>query len=204
MSSLTLEYIREMEHGILAYSGSGKQGKSATMHGIIHSCYADRPKYLLDPFCGTSIFPGYEIAKTVNDVPPDSVAVIEDINRIFPSRGSGSNNTLQRWIGIISHKGIVVCFTSQNLADTDLSLFRSQDLILCMKFMHWEDIAFEREEFRVYQTSANVEILRARSMYGKDPSRSWTYFPRFQEVVSTPLPPWWSKTHSHYLREASV
>ncbi len=200
-----VRYISSMDHGIVAFVGSGKQGKSCSLHSLIEICHPNRPKYILDSIIDDiSMFPGYTVARKPDDVPVGSIAVIEDVNRVFNSRGSSKDSTLQKWLGVISHKSNIVCITTQSMASTDLEFFRSQDCIIVHKRMFDEDIAFERSEFRANQMSANEWISRSVLRHpGTDP-RAWCFFPRFNECISVPKVGWWSAANSHMLREVRI
>ena len=192
----------EMEHGIIIAVGSGKQGKSCSLHSLIALCWPGRHVFMLDQMeYDISMFPGYRRVSDPNDIPVGSVAVIEDVNRVFHSRGSGKDATLQKWLGIISHKSIVVCITTQSMAGTDIEFVRSQDAVVMCKRMHDEDLAFERPEFRTNQALANLWIEKAASSNPEKDARSWCFFPRFNECVSIPKVSWWSYANSHMLRE---
>ncbi len=199
-----VRYISSMDHGIIAFVGSGKQGKSCSLHSLIEICHPNRPKYILDSIIDDISIPGYTVARKPDDVPVGSIAVIEDVNRVFNSRGSSKDSTLQKWLGVISHKSNIVCITTQSMASTDLEFFRSQDCIIVHKRMFDEDIAFERPEFRANQMSANEWISRSVLRYpGTDP-RAWCFFPRFNECISVPKVGWWSTANSHMLREVRI
>ncbi len=197
--------IASMDHGVLICVGSGKQGKSCTLHSLVDMCFRDREKYLLDTSgVDISIFPGYGLAHDVDGIPVGAVAVIEDVNRVFHSRGSSKDPTLQKWLGVISHKSNVVCITTQSMASTDIEFLRSQDVILVQKRMFPEDIEFERPEFRQGQLIANEWIDRARERYPDVPPKAWTFLPRYNECVAIPPVPWWRFENSHMLRGVKV
>ena len=203
--SEAVDYIRNMEHGILIAVGSGKQGKSCSLHSLISYCWPDRPKYLLDTLeFDVSIFPEYSLVSKTSDVPVGSVVVIEDVNRIFQSRGSSKRTDIQGWLSIISHKSIIVGLTTQNLADTDLAFFRSQDTIIINKAMFPEDLGFERDEFKISQASANFWIDRNSRRYPLIDRRAWCFFPRFSECIAIPKVRWWSYENSHMFRDVVV
>ena len=200
--SKALAHISDMEHGVIAVVGSGKQGKSASLHSLISLCQPDRKVTMLDPMeIDMSIFPdSYRHAKSIKDVDVGDIVVIEDVNRVFHSRGSGKDATLQRWLGIISHRSNLVCFTSQSLAATDLEFMRSQDTVIVNKYMHPTDLVFERESMVPTQTVAN-EWIDIASKDSKADRRSWCFFPNWNELISIPLVDWWGFRHSHMLRD---
>lgn len=203
--SRAVDYISQMEHGVIIAVGSGKQGKSCSLHSLIDLCWPHRGVFMLDPMeYDISMFPGYRSAKEPSDIPVGSVAVIEDVNRVFHSRGSGKDATLQKWLGIISHKSTVVCITTQSMAGTDIEFVRSQDAVVMCKRMHSEDLSFERPEFRVNQTLANHWIGRAVEEHPDTDPRAWCFFPRFNECVSIPKVWWWTYRNSHMLRDVRV
>lgn len=203
--SESIHHISGMRHGTIIAVGSGKQGKSCSLHSLLAITQPDRGKYLLDRSdFDHSVFPGYGKVSEPDDVPVDSIAVVEDANRFFHSRGSGKDATLQKWLGVISHKDIVVCLTTQSLADTDLDFLRSQDTIIMHKWMHEEDLGFERREFRDSQCVANEWISIASARYPGIDRRAWCFFPRFNECVAIPEVGWWSYGCSHMLRGVRV
>jgi len=203
--SKAIDYIKGMEHGLIIAVGSGKQGKSCSLHSLIALCWKDRPVYMLDPLVyDISMFPGYHRISETKRIPIGAVVVIEDVNRIFHSRGSSKNTDIQGWLSIISHKSNVVCVTTQNMADTDVAFVRSQDCILMNKYMHEEDLMFERPEFKLGQAMANLWIDRSEKAYPRTDRRAWCFFPRFNECVAIPKVEWWTYRNSHMLRDVVI
>ena len=205
--SRLLNELSTMRHGIIGICASGKQGKSALAHTIVNCVpnLASRPHYLYEtPEVDLRMFPGYILTHDVDDIPPEAVVLIEDLGRIFHSRGSGNSTELPRWLGIISHKNIIVVFTIQNFSDADISLFRSQNFIELHKIMHDEDLSFEREEFRENQNVANIMIRRYALEHPDIPMASMVFSPRYSEVSAWPLVSWWTDECAHFLRDAKV
>ena len=206
-ASRLLNELMSMRHGIIGICASGKQGKSALAHTIVNMVpnFAARPHYLYETAeVDLSMFPGYHLVHDVDEIPPGSVVLIEDLGRIFHSRGSGNSSELPRWLGIISHKDIVVVFTIQNFSDADIALFRSQNFIELHKIMHDEDLGFEREEFRENQNVANIMIRRFALEHPDVPMVSMVFSPRYSEVTAWPLVDWWTDECAHFLRDAKV
>ena len=207
MGSRLLSELETMRHGIIGICASGKQGKSALAHTIVNMVpnFVSRPHYLFETAdVDLTMFPGYTLVHDVDDIPPGSVVLIEALGRIFHSRGSGQNSELPRWLGIISHKDIVVVFTIQNFSDADISLFRSQNFIELHKLMFDEDLGFEREEFRENQNMANIMMRRFALEHPEVPIASMVFSPRYSEVTAWPFVPWWSDECAHFLRNARV
>lgn len=205
--SRLLSELETMRHGIIGICASGKQGKSALAHTIVNCVpnFASRPHYLYETAeVDLSMFPGYVLTHDVDEIPSDSVVLIEDLGRIFHSRGSGNSAELPRWLGIISHKSIVVVFTIQNFSDADIALFRSQNFIELHKLMFDEDLGFEREEFRANQTMANIMIRRFAMEHPEVPMVSMVFSPRYSEVSAWPLVDWWTDDCAHFLKDAKV
>ena len=150
------------------------------------------------------MFPGYRRVSTINEIPVGSVVVIEDVNRVFHSRGSSKDPTLQKWLGIISHKSIIVCITTQSMAGTDIEFARSQDTIVMNKYMHSEDLDFERPEFKVNQALANYWIGESIIHDPIPDPKAWCFFPRFNECVAIPKVYWWGDRHSYMFREVAI
>lgn len=203
--SRLLNELHGMPHGIIGIVASGKQGKSALAFTIAELVYPDRPHYLFETAdADLSCFPGFSLVTEFDDIPPGSVVIIEDLGRIFHSRTSGHDSSLPRWLGIISHKSILVIFTIQNLSDADIALFRSQNFIHLHKMMYDEDLAFERAEFREDQIMANLMIRRFSNEHPDVPLKSLVYSPRHSEVTSWPLVGWWSDRCAHFLRDVKI
>ena len=205
--SRLLDELSTMPHGIIGIVASGKMGKSALAFTIADTVpgLKDRPHYLYETFAADlSCFPGFTCITDLDDAPPGSVVVIEDLGRIFAARGSAQNSLLPRWLGIISHKSIVVIFTIQNLSDADISLFRSQNFVELHKIMWDEDIEFERSEFREAAMYANLMIRRYAGEHPDIPIRAMVFSPRWSEVSAWPLVPWWSDDCAHFLRDVRV
>lgn len=200
-----LRPVADMDNGVIVCVGSGKQGKSCTLHSLLGICFPDREKYFLDPLdFDVSVFPGYHLAHEPDEIPVGAIAIIEDVNRVFHSRGSGKDPTLQKWLGVISHKSNIVCLTTQSLASTDLEFFRSQDTVYVHKFMHDADIAFERPEVAKTQQCANEWIKRASVMFPDTHPKAWTFFPKSNDLISIPVADWWGFQNSHMFREVKL
>ncbi len=196
-----------MPHGIIGISASGKMGKSALAFSIAELVpgLKDRPHYLFETAqADLSCFPGFSLVTDLDDVPPGSLVIIEDLGRIFGARGSAQNQQLPRWLGVISHKGIVVIFTIQSLSDADISLFRSQNFIELHKIMWDEDLQFERPEFRESATYANLMINRFAMEHPEIPRVAMVFSPRYSEVSAWPLVSWWSDECAHFLRDVRI
>lgn len=207
MTSRLLSELSTMPHGIIGISASGKMGKSALAFSIAELVpgLKDRPHYLFETAqADLSCFPGFSLVTDLDDVPPGSLVIIEDLGRIFGARGSAQNQQLPRWLGVISHKGIVVIFTIQSLSDADISLFRSQNFIELHKIMWDEDLQFERPEFRESATYANLMINRFAMEHPEIPRVAMVFSPRYSEVSAWPLVSWWSDECAHFLRDVRI
>lgn len=203
--SRLLSELRSLRHGIIGICASGKMGKSALAHTIAALVFSDRVHYLYETAeVDLTMFPGYIRIDNVDDAEPGSVVVIEDLARLFHARGSGNDASLPKWLGIISHKDIVVIFTIQNFSEADIALFRSQNFIELHKIMHDEDLQFERDEFREKQLTANLMIRRFSLEHPDIPLASMVFSPRYSEVTAWPLVPWWTDECAHFLRDARV
>lgn len=201
--SFTLDYLQTMSYGVVSILGSGKTFKSGTMYSLFDYVPAlrDRRKAFLN-FSGLDTFPagyGVEIS-SVWEAEPDSILVIEDANRLFPSRASGKSSDLQEFLGIISHKDILIFLTVQNTANTDMAFFRDQDSILIHKRMSPSAICYERPEIASSCLDANAFMGDFCSSSGVD-FHLVSYVPRFQEILVLEDPPsWYGWEQSHALR----
>ncbi len=201
--SPTLEYLDTMRYGVVSVLGSGKTFKSGTMYTLFECVPSlfERPKAFLR-FSGLDKFPkgyGYRV-DDVWDVVPDSILVIEDANRIFPSRQSARSADLQEFMGVISHKDILVFLTVQNTSNTDVAFFRDQDNVTIHKRMNPTSLKYERPEI----APECVEANRCMTEFCSETGADWhlvSYVPRFFETMwlDTP-PPWYGWDQSHALR----
>lgn len=201
--SLTLEYLDSMDYGVVPIVGSGKTFKSGTMYSLFEyvESFRNRRKAFLK-FSGLELFPDNygTVVDDVWDVEPDSILVVEDANRLFPSRSSSRSSDLQEFLGLISHKDIVVVLTIQNTANSDVAWFRDQDSVLICKRMNPSSVQFERPEIASYCADANAYMSDFCDATGAD----WhlvSYVPRFHEVLHLPdVPSWYGWEQSHALR----
>ena len=67
-ASKAVDYISKMEHGVIIAVGSGKQGKSCSLHSLIDLCWHTRPVYLLDPM-------EYDVSTAGSPIPTTSPSV---------------------------------------------------------------------------------------------------------------------------------
>jgi len=201
--SLTLEYLNAMNYGVVTILGSGKTFKSGTMYSLFEEVPSlkKRKKAFLN-FAGLEYFPkdyGYYI-DNVWDCEPDSILVIEDVNRLFPSRTSSKSEDLQRFIGVISHKDIVIFLTTQNTANVDMVFFRDQDNFTIHKYMNPTSIAYERPETASFCDMTNAMIYDTSYKLEVD----WhyvSYVPMFYEcLVLEDVPSYYGYEISHALR----
>ena len=201
--SPTLEYLEHMNYGVVPIIGSGKTFKSGTMYSLFRyvPSLRSRSKAFLN-FSGLENFP-YGYGRCINDIwdtEPDEILVIEDANRLFPSRMSGHSSSIQEFMGIISHKDILVFLTVQNTSNTDQAFFRDQDSVSIHKRMNPTSIGFERPEIASYCSSANSLMADFCHRTGAD-YHLVSYIPRFNEVMWLDDPPsWYDWNCSHALR----
>ena len=94
MNSRLLSELSSMPHGIIGISASGKMGKSALAFAIAEYVpnLRSRRRFLFETAqADLSCFPGFELITDLDDVPPGSLVIIEDLGRIFGARGSAQN-----------------------------------------------------------------------------------------------------------------
>ncbi|MBE6518328.1 MAG: hypothetical protein E7Z70_02135 [Thermoplasmata archaeon] len=203
-SSPTLDYLRTMKYGIVSIVGSGKTFKSGTMYSLFDYVLSlkKRKKAFLH-FSGLEHFPedyGYPV-DDLWDTEPDSILVIEDANRLFPSRASARSSDLQEFLGVISHKDILIFLTVQNTANTDMAFFRDQDTITIHKRMSSTAVIYERPEISSFASDANVYMSDYCMRTGAD-HHYVSYVPRFNEILYLDSPPsWYGWEQSHALRD---
>jgi len=199
--------LNSMEHGLVVSSGSGKTGKSSAVHYLAESIpnFAERKKVFYDTVdFDYTMYPNYELVHDLDEVPAGCVCFIEDMIRLFSSRGSGNKDMLPVWLSLISHKDIVVMISTQNYSDLDKSILRSQKVISVHSYMYENDLPFERDEIKLQQAVANDQIERhIRSHPDIDP-RAFKYCPEYLQTVTLSLPDWWTTRHSKMFREVNV
>jgi len=203
----TYDDINSMEHGLIISSGSGKTGKSTALHSLAETIPSlrSREKVFYDAVkFDASIYPGYGLVHTLDDVPPGCLCFIEDMIRLFASRGSAKNSTLPEWLGLISHKDIIVMISTQNYSDLDKAILRSQKVVSVHSYMYENDLPFEREEIRLQQALANLEIAHHIAAHPYIDPRAFKFCPEYNETFALDVPEWWSVRHSKMFREVAV
>jgi len=201
-----LSYLDSMAHGVVPIVGSGKQYKSGTMYALLSvlpSLRARKKAFYKFPAV-RELFPSFVRGYPVDnlwDVEPGSILVIEDANRVFPSRASSKVVDLQEFLGVISHKDILVFVTVQNTSNTDLAFFRDQDIVFLHKRMSPVGIQYEREELQHHCSIANIIIETTAQRENVNPLMV-TYVPRFASTIVIDDPPsWYGFAQSHALRD---
>lgn len=201
-----LEYINNMNHGVVSLLGSGKTFKSGTMYTLLDSLpkLKKRKKAFFKFPSVDELFKDADLnVYSVNDlwdVEPDSILIIEDANRVFPSRSSSKTADLQEFLGVISHKDILIFLTVQNTSNTDIAFFRDQDVIFLHKKMNLTAIKYEREEFRMNCTWSNVLIDQTAKKHNIEPL--FISYVSTGELIYLPnVPTWYNETISHALRD---
>lgn len=205
-SDSCIDYINNMPHGVVAILGSGKTFKSGTLYSLLDYCpnLMSRKKAFYEFPSVEKLFPASlkaYVVEDLDDVEPDSICIIEDANRVYPSRSSARTLDLQKWMGLISHKDILVMLTVQNTSNTDLAFFRDQDVIMVHKKMNPTAILYERDEFKVNCQRANILIDNYAAEYGLT-YHYLSYLPDFDQVLILDNPPkWYGYDQSHALRD---
>lgn len=201
-----LSYIDSMNHGVVPIVGSGKQFKSGTMYQLLSALPSlrNRKKAFFKFPAVRELFPSFMRGYPVDnlwDVEPDSILVIEDANRVFPSRSSSKVADLQEFLGVISHKDILIFLTVQNTSNTDMAFFRDQDILFLHKRMSPVGIQYEREELQHHCSVGNIIIENTAIKEGVNPLFV-TYVPRFASTIILDEPPdWYGYAQSHALRD---
>lgn len=202
-----MEYFDSMSYGVISVLGQGKSGKSMCLYSIIDGCPSLKSRQLaFFRFPRIDLIPKEYHAYSVdhfNDVKNGSILIIEDLNRVFPSRGS-YDPELQEFMGIISHKDILIMTTGQNTASGDMAFYRDQDLVTIHKQMDPLGIKFERPEFRDYYEKSNDIIFDVAKKEGVHPVFV-SYVPRFKQALVLENPPdWYGYDLSHSLRDYKI
>ena len=195
-----------MDNGVIVFVGSGRSGKSSACHALLEYIQPDRKVCFLDDRpVDLSAWPdNYTYAKNFDDIPLGSFALVEDAARVFHSRGSSKDTDLQRFMGVISHKSIILVVTIQNTSNLDLAILRDQDTVLVHKRIHEEDLQFERPEFRSLAALANGYINLASEQEPSMDIRCWNFFGRWNEVIGLDPPRWWSDRNSRCFRKVKI
>lgn len=198
-----------MPHGVIAILGSGKTFKSGTLYSLLDYCpgLMSRKKAFYEFPSVEKLFPSSlkaYVVEDLDDVEPDSICIIEDANRVYPSRSSVRTLDLQKWMGVISHKDILVMLTVQNTSNTDLAFFRDQNVVMLHKKMNTTAIQYERDEFKVNCQRANFLIDQYSVQYNV-PYHYVSYLPDFDQILILDKPPsWYGYAQSHALRDYKI
>lgn len=194
--SRTYNALNTMKHGLILSVGSGKTGKSTVMHYFAEVIpnFASRQKLFYENIdVDVSAFPGYSMIRCLDDAPPGSIVFWEDVVRLFPSRGSGNNSLLPKYLSLISHNDIIIVASVQNLMDFDMAALRSQRVEFIHSYMFESDLKYERPEQILQQMTANRRIEdKIREFPDIDP-RAFKYCSEEDEVIVVGVPSYWDR-----------
>jgi len=206
----SIEYINDMRYGVNAILGDGKTFKSGTLYSILDICpkLRERPKAFWKFPNVRKLFPDYLNCYSVDyfdDIKNGSIVVIEDANRVFPSRASSRSFDIQEILGLSSHKDWLFFLTLQSGSNVDQAFFRDQDVNMIYKKKNPVAIQFERPEFQSDCVQANMVIDKYSRIYKVNPLYV-SYLPRFDPsalILDSP-PSWYGYAQSHALSDYVV
>lgn len=206
----SLDYINDMLYGVNAILGDGKTFKSGTLYSILDVCpkLRFRPKAFWKFPSVTNLFPDYLNCYSVDyfdEIENGSIVIIEDANRVFPSRASSRSSDIQEIMGLSSHKDWLFFLTLQSGSNVDQAFFRDQDVNMIYKRKNPISISFERKEFQLDCAHANIVIDRVSRTFNVNPLYV-SYIPRFNPsplILDRP-PSWYGYSQSHALSDYIV
>lgn len=193
--NVTLDYLEQMNTGLVVLRGTGRSGKTATAHYLLEKVLNDRPVVTLFPNPISDV-----VVNSFVDVPNDSTLFLDDTALYLHARKFGSKTNVQfsQVLTVYSHKDVRVVMTVQNLSLLDISAFMSQDVLILYKFSDWNNLLQERQE---HKTSAMVANLILQDL--PSPRQQYTYS-SLGEIIQNPLPTDWTEQKSKPYREVDI
>jgi len=196
-------HLEKLDAGIVLFWGTSGSGKTAAMWTALEDCRIHRPKAMyrypeellkpLDSLSGA----GYRSIRNLSEVGVDEDLVLDDTALYLFSRNWSSKDSKAfiEFLSIARHKDVVVWLTCQSLRLLDVLVFEPVELLLVQKFIDFESVPLERDE---YQVRAMVGNLTLEDMRLLDPVgfKSYSYVHRFGGVWQTFLVPFWNSLYS--------
>lgn len=206
------DFLRHSQTGVVIYWGTGRSGKTGKMWADLEEHFDDRnvamfryPPELLTPIGDER----YRSVQTIGKIEIGDVAVFDDVALYLMARNwtSGESKVFVQWLSIISHKDVVVLMSVQSLRLLDVLVFEPQAVTLVQKFVEYESIPLERDEYQAKAIIGNLALESFKFEAFKRNSQDWkqySYVHRFSGVCRSFLVPWWSDKYSKPYREVQI
>jgi len=138
-----------------------------------------------------------KVVSNIEDIPIDSVVLIDEAGIEFSSRESMSNanKLLSSLLLIARHKDLTILFISQNSSNLEINIIRQADfLILKPSSLLQKD--FERGKIKEIYSEAQSKFKQHKDVVGL----TYIYSTEFRGFVTNSLPSFWNKDVSKAYR----
>ena len=193
--------------GVIAVVGTGRSGKTATVHYLFEQVFRDRRKcfYRIPSTIGEHLPEdgNFGIIESIQEVEERDVVLIDDAALTASARTHSSKGNVQ-WtnaLTIVSHWDVVIIITIENVRLLDVLFSSVQNFTLIQKLSDLENLRLTRPEFK-------RSLLTGQAVMGKilqrnpdlDP-RSLAFFHDNYRTYRVGLAEWWSDELSRPYRE---
>ena len=191
--------------GIIAIVGTARSGKTSLAYAMLEWVIDNTNRdIILDSFPQKIIdeaFPSKFKGRIFNhsfidiaSVEKSSVWLVDDTGSSFNSRdsASGTNRTLSRVSGILSHWEQTVIFTTQLFSAVDLSFLRYTALVPILRRVDPSVVSQERPQFQEMVKQSNYLL---QSISKKPYFRDFYYNVKDEMICESPFPKWIDKKH---------
>jgi len=198
------DYLYKLKTGVVIVPGTGRSGKT----GMAWHCMTDpdiwglREKSMFgypEDLLATEVVGSdkFRAVYALDDVQNGSICFMDDTALFLLARKYGDkfNQTFSAWVTIISHKDVLLLMTIQSLSLVDIATFKAQEIIFIQKFMDWDTLKTEREEYRAKLLLGNLAILDHVETFGVS-RQSVAYVHKLGECWETPLVSFWNDSFS--------
>ena len=138
--------------GVKCIVGTGRSGKTATVHYLMENYFQDRRKVMFKvPEPIMEFLPkDYGRAMDLEEIEKDDVVFIDDAALFMSSRSwsSKANRKFTMALTIISHWNVVMIIAIQNMRLLDVLASATQDFMLLQKYGAWANVTLERDEYK--------------------------------------------------------
>jgi predicted AAA+ superfamily ATPase len=181
---------------ILGARGKGKSALGMRLLENIH--YSTGKRCVAMGFEAKTLPRWINVIDDIQDIPTDSVILIDEGGILFSSRDSMSdaNKMLSSLLLVARHKDVSVVFISQNSSNLELNAIRQADYIL-LKPSSLLQKDFERQKIKQIYS----EVSEKFGEYEKFLGLTYVYSDVFRGFVTNDLPSFWNENVSKAFRK---
>ncbi len=198
--SFTGDYI-DFEHNFFSKPsmigiilGARGSGKSALGMKLLENVQAKAKRHVCAMGFKTETLPAWiHVVTTLEEIPSNSVVLLDEAGIEFSSRSSMSNvNKLLGSLMLVArHKDLSILFIAQNSSNLDVNILRQADFLF-LKPSSLLQKDFEREKIKDMYAEVKDHFAQHKQL----PGLVYVYSDPFRGFVTNPLPTFWSQKTS--------